>query len=152
MTSWITPSEAADITGVAEVTVEQISAASSIIEIFSNVTTDAIAALKPGDLRHIKKAVAYQAVWMPSQIDLLTRMDVDNLNQDGIEYSKGNEDAHILAPLARMCLIRLSWRRSRSLLPLTPEQALRLRGFLAPGTTLTGSEEWLDDRQTWERL
>ncbi len=152
MTSWITPTEASDITGVAEVTAEQISAASAVVEIFSNVTTDAIAALKPGDLRHIRKAVAYQAVWQAAQVDLLTRMDVDNLNQDGIEYSKADPDAHILAPLAKQCLIRLSWRRSRSLLPLTPEQALRLRGFLTPGTTLTGAEEFLDDRLTWERM
>lgn len=152
MTSWITPTEATDITNVAEVTVEQISAASVVIEIYGGVTTATTATLKPRDLRLIKYAVAYQAVWQRDQIDFLNRMDVDNVNQDGIEYSKGNEDAHILAPLARQCLLRLSWRRTRSLLPLTPEQALRLRGFLAPGTTLTGSEEFLDDQETWSPL
>ena len=41
MTSWITPTEAADITGVAEVTAEQIAAADGVFEIFSNVTTAA---------------------------------------------------------------------------------------------------------------
>jgi hypothetical protein len=152
MTSWITPTEATDITNVAEVTAEQISAAQVVIEIYGGVTTAASAALKPRDLRLIRYAVAYQAVWMPSQVDLLTRMDVDNVNQDGIEYSKGDPDAHILAPLAKQCLLRLSWRRTRSLLPLTPEQALRLRGFLTPGTTLTGAEEFLDDRQTWSPM
>lgn len=149
MTSWITPTEATDITNASEVTAEQISAATVVIEIYGGVTTDATAALKPRDLRLIKYAVAYQAVWQRGQIDFLDRMDVDNLNQDGIEYSKGNEDAHILAPLARTCLLRLSWRRTRSLLPLTPEQALRLRGFLTPGTQLTGAEEFIDNRETW---
>lgn len=149
MTSWITPTEATDITNAAEVTAEQISAANFVIDIFAGVVVAAAASLKPRDLRMLKGATAYQAVWQRDQIDFLDRMDVDNLNQDGIEYSKGNPDAHILAPLARMCLGQLSWRRSRSLLPLTPGQALRLRGFLAPGTQLTGAEEFLDDRETW---
>jgi hypothetical protein len=151
MATWVTGAEASDITAKT-VTDEQVTAAHPIIEIFSNVTSDASAALKPRDVRLLRYAEAYQAAWMPSQVDFTSRMDVDDVDQDGISYSKSDGDAFVLAPLAKRCILRLSWMKSRTVHPLTPEQAARLRGVLTPDLQLAGTEEWLDDRQTWEPL
>lgn len=149
--TWVTGAEASAITNQT-VSSNDVDAAHPVIELYSNITTEASATLKPSDLRLLRYAESWQAYWQATQIDVLSRMDADNISQDGVAYSKGNEDALILAPLARRCLLQLSWRRSRTILPLTPEQALRLRGFRSPDTDLTGAEEWLDDRQSWAPL
>ena len=150
MTTWATPEQASNWTrkGLDQA---DLDAAYPIIELFSGVTTDAQATLKPRDLRLLRYAEAYQAAWMQSQTDVTGRMDVDNVSQDGVSYSTSDQDAHVLAPLAKRCITRLSWRKGRSLQPLTPEQALLLRGRVTPGT-ITGSEEWYDDHQVWERM
>lgn len=148
--AWVTAAEASDITGQT-VTEAQVNAAHPIIELYTNVTTETSAALKPRDLRLLKYAEAYQAYWMASQVDVLSRMDADHVTQDGLTFQKGDEDALVLAPLAKKCIVRLSWNKSRSIQPLTPEQALVLRGYRMPGTVL-GTEEWLDDEQHWEPL
>lgn len=149
--TWVTGAEATTITGVT-VTDEQVAAAHPIIEIFSDVTTAASGSLKPRDLRMLRYAEAYQARWMPTRVDYGSEVDVDQLSQDGISFVKDGPDALILAPLAKRCIHRLSWMRSRTLLPLTPAQALRLRGFLTPETALSGAEEFLDDYQDWEPM
>lgn len=151
MTAWVTAEQATDICN-REVSPEQITAAMAVIEIYVGVTPDALAALKPRDVRLLQKATAFQAVWMPAQADLLTRMDVDQVNQDGIQFVKGNADAHLLAPLAKKSIEGLSWMRSRAIIPLTPAEAARRRGVYLPGTGVTGSEEWLDDQQTWRPM
>ncbi len=148
--AWVTAEEASDICG-REVTADQIALAMPVIEIFTGVTTDVVLR-RPRDLRMLRYATAYQAVWMPAQVDVLTRMDVDDVDQDGVEFSKGDVDAHTLAPLAKLSIKRLTWMKSRALIPLTPEQAAHLRGVYLPGTGVTGTEEWLDDHQSWEPL
>jgi hypothetical protein len=148
MTAWVTAEQATEICG-REVTLDQIAQAAPIIEIYTGVTTDAADSLKPRDRRLLRYATAYQAAWMPAQVDILTRMDVDNVDQDGVEYSKADADAHLLAPLAKQSVKRLSWMKTRAILPLTPEQAARLRGVYL---NATGTEEWLDDHQAWEPL
>lgn len=151
--TWTTATEASDWTG-ATVTDEQLAIAHPIIEIYSNVTLDVAPTLKPRDLRLLRYAEAYQAAWMPAQVDYNTRVDVDQVSQDGIQYSKpkDNPDAFELAPLAKKCLSRLSWRKGRTVQPLTPEQAMYLRGILNPGMQYTGNEEWLDVQQHWEQM
>lgn len=152
MSNWVTGTEASTITGKT-VTDPQVSVAQPIIEIFTNVTTEASASLKPRDLRLLRYATAYQAYWMTTQVDVLSRLDVDNVTQDGVTYAKGDEpDVYVLAPLAKRCVLRLSWMKSRTILPLTPEQAAYLRGVLVPGVNLTGAEEFLDDQQQWKPL
>lgn len=150
MSTWTTPERASAVTRTA-VDQEDLDAAYPIIELFSGATVDAQAMLKPRDVRLLAYAEAYQAAWMQSQTDVTGRMDVTQVVQDGIQYSKDDPDAHVLAPLAKRCLTRLSWRKSRTLQPLTPDQALALRGHITPGT-LAGTEEWYDDRQVWEPL
>lgn len=145
---WVTADEATTITGVT-VTSAQVAAAHPIIEIFTNITTAASGSLKPNDLRMVRYAEAYQARWMPTRPDFGSEVDVDHLSQDGISFTKDGPDSLILAPLAKRCIHRLSWMRGRTLLPLTPHQAFRLRGFLTPETALSGAEEFLDDYHAW---
>ncbi len=150
MSTWTTPDQASTWTRTA-LDQRALDAANPIVELFAGVTIDAADSLKPRDLRLLAYAEAYQAAWMSSQTDVTGRMDVTQVVQDGVQYSKDDPDAHVLAPLAKRCITRLSWRKSRTLQPLTPDQALALRGRVTPGT-LTGTEEWYDDHQVWEPL
>lgn len=131
--SWATPAEATSITGQ-NVTQGQLDTANAVIEIFVGVTDDARDRLKPRDLRLLKKGEAFQAAWMPAQVDYTGRSDIDLVDHDGLRYSKGDPDVYTLAPLAKAAISRLSWRRSRTVQPLTPEQALLLRGVRTPET------------------
>lgn len=131
--SWATPAEASGITGVT-VTQGQLDAANAVVEIYTGVVEAARENLRPRDLRLLVKGESFQAAWMATQVDYTGRSDADRVSQDGLQYSKGDTDMHTLAPLAKTAITRLSWRRSRTIHPLTPEQALALRGVRSPST------------------
>jgi len=150
--SWCTPEQANNITNKDNFTQSELDFAYQIVELFVNVTTDAQATIKPRDLRNLRKAEAFHALWLRSQVDYTSRTDVDQITQDGVSFSKADPDAHTLAPLAKLAIQRLSWRQSRAMSPLTPQQALYLRGVRDPNLSYTGLEEWLDDRDHWESL
>jgi hypothetical protein len=38
-------------------------------------------------------------------------MDVEGVSQDGLNATYANANAHLLAPLAKRCIDRLSWMR-----------------------------------------
>lgn len=140
MANWATEAEALSITGEA-LTDAQLTVANSVIEIFVGVVDSARTKLTNRDLRLLKKAEAYQAAWMGAQVDLLGRSDATLVSQDGLQYSKGSDDMHILGPLAKASLSRLSWMRTRTIDPLTPAQALALRD------KVTAETYGLDDRE-----
>lgn len=131
--SWATPAEALSITGEA-LTQAELDVATNLGEIYWGVVEAARDSLTNRDLRLLKKAESYQAAWMKAQVDLLGRSDADLVSQDGLQYSKGDPDMHVLAPLAKASIMRLSWMRSRTIDPLTPTQALELRNKLTPET------------------
>lgn len=124
--SWSTPSEAETITGDA-LTQAQLDRASIVLEINVGVTEDALDKMKPRDVRLLKYAEAYQAAWMAAQVDYTGRSDADLVDQDGLSFSKGDPDMHILAPLAKRCIKQLSWKGTKTMSALTPGQALVLR-------------------------
>lgn len=109
---WATAGEALTLTG-ASVTTAQLAQAQGVVELFAGITEDNTADLG-ANLRLLRAAVAYQAVWMAAQIDVATRTDVQSIQQDGTNVTPGHADALILAPLAKRCLDRLSWRGPRS--------------------------------------
>lgn len=113
MANWATAAEVLALTGQT-VTDAQITAANGLIDTFANVTDLARDNLSARDLRLLSKATGYQAVWMAAQVDVLTRVDVKRIQQDAMDVVPGNDDAMFLAPLAKRCLDRLSWRKSRS--------------------------------------
>lgn len=133
MTTWATPEEAAEIAGE-HITQEMLNRANATLEIYVGVTAAARPKIRPRDLRLLKLGESYQAAWLAGQVDYTTRSDIDLVDHDGLRYSKGDPDTHTLAPLAKAAISRLSWRRSRTMLPLTPGQALLLRGKRTPET------------------
>ena len=62
----------------------------------------------------LKIATCYQAAYVFDNPDLFSRSDVTSAAQDGESASFRNVDAHLLAPLARKSIRRLSWRGIRA--------------------------------------
>lgn len=145
MANWATEAEALSITGEA-ITDAELGVANSLVEIYVGVVDAARAQLSNRDLRLLKKAEAYQAAWMKAQVDLLGRSDATLVSQDGLQYSKGDPDMHVLAPLAAASIRRLSWMRTRTIDPLTPAQALALRNKV---TAETRGLSGYDDDGDW---
>lgn len=155
MTAWATPAEAAAITNKA-VSQDELDSAQVTIELFSNTTVAASGSISARDARWLRYAVSWQAVWQAARVDFGTEMDVDQVTQDGHTFSKGYRDAHILSPMARRCLMKVSWNKSRTLDPLSPEEAVALKygggDWGGPQEGVIGSEEWLDDSHGWEPM
>jgi hypothetical protein len=150
MATWSTPAEASGYTNMA-LTQGDLDNANAVIEIWVGVTTQLEDRLRPRDLRLLKKAEAFQAAWMKYKPALLERSDTDNVIQDTLQYTKGDQDMHVLAPLAKAAIQRLSWRAARTLEPLTPQQALAIRGKYTAetvGTRIDFSHGWSD----WEDM
>lgn len=149
--TWATPAEASSITGEV-ITQAQLNVAYYVIETRAGVVTAAREKLTNRDLRELKKAEAYQAAWMAGQIALMSRSDADLVSQDGLQYSKGDVDMHILSPLAKAALSKLSWLRGRTINPLSASQALALRNKVYQetyGLYDADDEEYLGEGGKW---
>ncbi len=98
---WATAEDVTTLTG-ASVTEIELARARSVIEL---VVGRAEAGSNPTSKVRLKlrQAVAYQAAWMKDQPDLFSRMDLEQLSQDGFS-AKLRESAQFLAPLARSAL------------------------------------------------
>jgi len=109
---WATADDVYGLTG-REASPESLAAAQTIIELFAGTTTVASddELISSRNLRLLKQAVSWQAVWLDVHPDALEAMDVTGVSQDGLSATYANANAHILAPLATRCLARLSWRR-----------------------------------------
>ncbi len=60
---------------------------------------------------------------------------------------------HILGPLAKAAIMRLSWMRTRTIDPLTPAQALALRDKVTAETYgLNDDDEVNDDLGAWRPM
>jgi hypothetical protein len=111
--AWATPQQVIDITGVT-VTDAQLLQAQSSIEMLSNRIFDDTARIRTRDLYWLRKAVAYQAAWLKGQYDLHTRLDANQVQQDGVVASL-TDKAMLLGPEAKQALQRCSWMRSRTI-------------------------------------
>lgn len=127
MATWTTPAQASTITKKT-LSETDLEAANAILEIWVGVTPELKERLRPRDVRLLEKAEAFQAAWMQSKVALLERSDTDRVIQDTLQYDKGDKDMHVMAPLAKAAIQRLSWRSARTLDPLTPSQAALIRG------------------------
>lgn len=114
--TWATTSDVATYTGL-NVTAAQTEQAQAVIELFADVTEDASDAgnISAKNLRLLKQAVAYQAAWITQHPDAFTNIDLTNFNQDQVSGTLAHANALILAPLAKRCVDRLSWKRIRPL-------------------------------------
>jgi hypothetical protein len=110
---------------------ELLAQAQSLIELVIGRTEDtATAEITARDLDWLRRATAYQAVWMAGQPDLYTRLDVTQLAQDGMAATF-RDGALVLSPLAQSALKRLSWgqggTRSVTVEPFAPMVQTRTR-------------------------
>lgn len=116
MTTWATASDTLTYTG-ATVTEAQLAQAQAIVEVLADTTTDASDAgnISAKNLRLLTQAVAYQAAWITAHPDAFTNIDLTNFNQDQVSGTLAHANALILAPWAKRCIDRLSWKRIRPL-------------------------------------
>jgi hypothetical protein len=116
-TTWATAVDVKALTGVT-VSDTLIDQATAVIELTGG---GRLARLDPAFVSErnfdwLRRAVCYQAAFMAGRPDYFEAADVSSLTQDGVSAQlKG--DSLILAPLARRCLKRLSWRGVRTITP-----------------------------------
>lgn len=140
--AWATEAEAFTYTGIT-VTSAEIEQAQAIVELFCDTTEDASdqGFISTKNLRFLKMAVAYQAAWITEHPDLFTHVDVSTMLQDGLQFTRGHENAMLLSPFARRAINRLSWKRNRSIkVKRSKRQTTRgLRRVLYGGTYTSGT-------------
>ena len=119
--TWASVAEVSNITGKA-VTEETLALASSVISTFSGADVEAPAdSITNVDRRHLKRATAWQAVFIPTKPGLTTeRENVESVTSDTQAIVRGDRADIILAPLARRELLSLSWVGTRSVLVRGP--------------------------------
>lgn len=92
-----------------------LTAANLVIEVFSRrIYTIAAPNTGTRDLEWMKRAVAFEATWMPGQPDFWTRLDVSTI-VEGRKAITLKEQTLLLAPMARIALSRVSWQKTRSI-------------------------------------
>lgn len=113
---WATTSDVTAYTGLSA-TAAQVEQAQAVIEVFADTTTAASTAgnISEKNLRLLKQAVAYQAAWIAQRPDAFTTLDTTQIQQDGVAATFTHHNALVLAPLAKRCIDRLSWKRIRPL-------------------------------------
>lgn len=107
---WATAADAKAITGVDVTATERNIAAASLETMIGLIEEVDRPDISDRDKRFLKLACAYQAAFVHDNPDLFSRADVSSASQDGESAAFRNPDAHILAPLARKAIRRLSWR------------------------------------------
>ena len=142
--AWATISDVNTYTGVT-VTDATITKAQALIELFADTTEAASDAglIAPRNLRLLRMAVSYQAAWMGEHPDVFTSTDVDSYSQDGASAKQSHANAHLLAPLAKRCVDRLTWRTA----PLRAH-----RPYLAADDTGSRDSAVRDDMLPWVPL
>ena len=108
---WATIESIADVTGVTVTDRERKTATAIIVDLVGLIEGVTRPDVTDRDLYFLGHAVAWEAVWIRDNPDLFSRVDVVAASQDGESATFRNVDAHILAPLARKSIRRLSWRQ-----------------------------------------
>lgn len=114
--SWATTTDVLNMTGTT-VTDAEVTQAQYLVEMFADVTEDSSDSgfVSSKNLRLLKLAVAYQAAWIVQHPDVFSVIDVTSATQDGMSWTIDNPGSAVMAPLARMAIARLSWKRNRSI-------------------------------------
>lgn len=138
--AWInSTTEAAALIGVdaSALDAQSLAMASATIEIFINREEEDIPDISPRDLRRIKKAIAWQALYITDQEDygyrtLLESASADGQNFQMVKRGIGGVDiaAQMLHPLVIRALKNLSWKTPRNTVNTSEILISRYRGFL----------------------
>ncbi|WP_328494108.1 hypothetical protein OHS59_16235 [Streptomyces sp. NBC_00414] len=148
--AWCTTS---DVLAYTEVTVTEakVDMAQLLIEIFADTTEDAsdLGIISTTNLRLLKAAVAYQAAWMNAHPDQFTNSDFEAFQQDGLSVDNRHANSMILAPMAKRCIDRLSWKRNRNtyIRPMGGGAANYVPNYLN-----TTNADLDDDRTDWRPI
>ena len=82
------------------------------------------------DLGRLKLAVAYQAAWMDAHPEVFSTMDVASIDQDDLNVKfRDDSEAQLVAPLAKMALSRVSWRK-RGMASISVNSAFQQRHYV----------------------
>lgn len=139
----VTDAQVKDVTGVADVSDDAIRRAQFVIDLIADADLDdpdVLDRMKPRDRTLLRRAVCYQAPWQAAQVAFEENTDVVKIagatSTGGIELL--DEIAGYLAPLARACLVRLSWKRKRSMRdPTRAAKRLGTYGMSWAGVTVS---------------
>lgn len=147
MSTWgVTPAIVLEATK-ATVSTADIAMAGEIIDLYSNRTEAASAAMRSRDRTWLTKAVLWQAVKCAQEPDLASKMAPGKIIQDGVEIDVSSESAWTLAPMAARALRNLSWKGTRT---------RRARSAVDPLSTarlpLDFLNEASDDLTDWQEL
>lgn len=149
--AWFTDKdEAAALIGVdsTAITDTNLAMASSVIETFINREATDIPAISSRDLKHIRKAIAWQALFLADQEDYGYRPLLDSASTDGQTFNMvkrgiGGVDmaAQMLHPIAYRSLVNLSWKSK--VVSSAPMVVTQYRTFL---------NETSDDTHGWGNI
>ena len=109
-TPWATIADVDEVTGKTVTAKERGIAVRSLEPIIGVIEAVDRPDIPDRDRYWLKLATCYQAAFVLDNPDLFSRADVTSAGQDGESANFRNVDAHLLAPLARKCIRRLSWR------------------------------------------
>ncbi|MEU9819209.1 hypothetical protein ACIGG9_16040 [Pseudonocardia alni] len=118
--AWASVADVATLTGQTVTSADALMA-QSVVEMFAGRTYEATSRISRRDLKWLRKAVAYEAAWIPENPDLFERLDLLEISGNtGSSSLPLTAKAMVLAPMARWSLTRVSWLRSRSIRPRAP--------------------------------
>lgn len=109
-TPWASIADVLEVTGKTVTAAERGIAVRSLEPIIGVIEAVDRPDISDRDRYWLKLATCYQAAFVLDNPDLFSRADVTSASQDGESANFRNVDAHLLAPLARKCIRRLSWR------------------------------------------
>jgi hypothetical protein len=144
---WATTGDVTLYTGLTA-TDAQVAQAQFVVELFADTTQAASDAgnISQKNLRILKMAVAYQAGWITQHPDAFTGMDTTTVSQDQVTATWAHANAGILAPMAKRCIDRLSWKRIR------PLRIRKRVDWQVPRLMNTTSAVMDDDDPRWQPL
>jgi hypothetical protein len=140
---WATAGDLLTYLGVTLAASTYLTQANTMISVYVNRSEAASASMSNRDLLALKLATCYQAAWLPSQPDALTRVNVDSSTVDGESVKFANEAQQNLAPGAIRALKNLSWKGSRTL-DILPGSVR-----LGRAATLDFTSESSDESSSW---
>lgn len=89
--------------------------AATIVETISGAVLSAAYREQPisrTDAYWLSRAIVFQAAWLLEQPDVMSRLAVDSLSQDGISVSAPNGLTFVLAPMAKRALSNCTWAKT----------------------------------------
>jgi hypothetical protein len=144
--SWATEADLLAYLGVTLQDSRYLTQANTAISVYANRSQAASASISNRDLLALKLATCYQAAWLPSQPDALTRVNVESSTVDGESVRFANEAQQNLAPNAIRALKNLSWKGSRTLVIPSADVPL------GSSSTINFTSESSDESSDWATL